>query len=240
MSNVDISSKVINSVLSNETTIYKNCIIKDSYFEGPGFVGDGSKIDNSKLQRYSRTGKLNHLYFAELGPHTYTGQNTVIMHSKIGSFTSISWNVSIGAPEHDLYRITTHTFLYNKYDDLLNDSIEPYDRFRDICIVGSDVWIGAGVTILRGVEIGHGAVVGANSIVTKSIPPYAIVAGNPAKVLKYRFHGSIVNKLLDIQWWELSDMFIKKHFDYFNSVPTLDKLDELKSFIQSEKGNNNV
>lgn len=69
-------------------------------------------------------------------------------------------------------------------------------------IIENDVWIGAKSSIMSGVKISNGAVVGATSTVTKDVPPYAIVAGNPARIVKYRFSKEIIDKLLDIAWWD--------------------------------------
>lgn len=70
-------------------------------------------------------------------------------------------------------------------------------------VIGADVWIGRGATILSGVTIGHGAVVAAKAVVTKTVPPYAIVAGNPARIIKYRFDPTTVEALLATRWWEM-------------------------------------
>ncbi|HOV80033.1 MAG TPA: CatB-related O-acetyltransferase [Bacillota bacterium] len=69
-------------------------------------------------------------------------------------------------------------------------------------VIGHDVWIGHGATILSGVEIGTGAVIGAQTVVTRAVPPYAIVAGNPGRVVKMRFSDSQIERLLRIKWWE--------------------------------------
>jgi acetyltransferase-like isoleucine patch superfamily enzyme len=76
--------------------------------------------------------------------------------------------------------------------------------------IGSDVWIGEGVHILPNVKIGHGAVLGCGSIVTKDVKPYSIVAGNPAKLIRYRFSEEVINELLDIAWWDLPVPLIKQ------------------------------
>ena len=82
----------------------------------------------------------------------------------------------------------------------------PYGKFMPV--IGNDVWIGMWVTIYSGVTIGDGAVIAGNSVVTKSVPPYAVVAGNPARIVKYRFPPDIIDKLLRYQWWNFPIQYI--------------------------------
>lgn len=83
-------------------------------------------------------------------------------------------------------------------------------------IIGNDVWIGYGVTILGGVKIGNGAVIGASAVVAKDIPPYAIAVGNPARVVKYRFDEETIRKLLAVKWWNWSLEKIADNFPLMN------------------------
>jgi len=95
----------------------------------------------------------------------------------------------------------------------------PYDKKRGETIVGSDVWIGDNAIILPSVTIGNGAIVGAGSVVTKNVPDFAIVGGNPAKVLKYRFNENQIEKLNESKWWNWSDEEIIKNRDFFFKTP---------------------
>lgn len=74
--------------------------------------------------------------------------------------------------------------------------------FKGDTIIGNDVWIGNSVTFMQGIKVGDGAIIATNSVVTKDVPPYAIVGGNPAQVIRYRFEPETIEKLLEIKWWD--------------------------------------
>lgn len=82
-------------------------------------------------------------------------------------------------------------------------STQDYHFSRGDIVIGNDVWFGSGAMVMSGVTIGHGAVVAARSVVTKDVPAYAIVGGNPAKVIRYRFDEATVNALIEAAWWDL-------------------------------------
>ena len=121
----------------------------------------------------------------------------------IWKFCSISWNTSIIAKnEHNIKFLSTNQKLYSKIEDLWKN-----------VIIWNDVWIGANCVILPWVTIWNGAIVWAWAIVTKNIPDYAIVAWNPAKIIKYRFDSNIIEKLLKEKWWNWDIKKIKENID---------------------------
>ena len=154
-------------------------------------------------------GKNVYFYFKNLflcnvviGDYSYilSGQ---VKNTIIGKYCSISNYVMIGMDNHPQKWLSTHPFQYDKelrYGEL--NTLE-YDNMFNIEIE-NDVWIGAGVNIVGNVKISNGAIIGAGSVVTKDVPPYAIVAGCPAKIIKFRFTEEIIMQLLDLKWWELS------------------------------------
>ena len=134
-----------------------------------------------------------------IGRNGYVSEFTHIsQHVEIGSFTSIGTLCTIGAHSHALDNLTTFPFV-----DLIKAA-----GYKGTTI-GSDVWIGSNSVILAGVTVGHGAVIGAGAVVTKDVPPYAIVVGNPARVRRYRFEPDLIAELLETRWWDLPAAIIK-------------------------------
>lgn len=117
----------------------------------------------------------------------------------IGKFCSLASGINIVGGEHNTNWVST--FPLREQFLLPGHGKAGHPKTKGPIIIGNDVWIGIGVTILSGVKIGDGSVVAAQSVVTKDIPPYAIAAGNPAQVVKYRFNQDTIQALLRIQWW---------------------------------------
>lgn len=152
----------------------------------------------------------------EIGEYTYGNPKVYDWDEgttlKIGKFTSIAENVTILlGGNHRMDWVTTYPFsaLTTTWPEAGNISGHPQSK-GDV-IIGNDVWIGFGSTILSGVNIGDGAVIAARSLITKNVPPYSIVGGVPAKIIKLRFSEDIIKKLLKLSWWNWSDKKIRLH-----------------------------
>ena len=130
-------------------------------------------------------------YNSSIGNHSFVGRYSFISSTNIGKYCSISDFVAIGLYNHDYSRLSSSTILHKKTSEL---------HFKKT-VIGNDVWIGYGAKIIAGVNIGDGAVVGAGSIVTKDVPPFAIVAGNPAKIIKFRFDNNKIKMIQKTEWW---------------------------------------
>ena len=157
---------------------------------------------------------------ATIGDYTYVEPYTTIISAQIGKYCSVGKCCQIGAWEHPIQNITTSPEILRKIvkrGDLYNDLPAP-------SIIGNDVWIGSNAVIKGGVQVGNGAIVAAGAVVTKNIPPYAIVAGVPAKIIRYRFEEDVVNKLLDLKWWDWSVEDIIKKKKLFIGAINLEEL----------------
>ncbi|WP_397448846.1 CatB-related O-acetyltransferase [Pseudomonas sp. NA-150] len=140
-----------------------------------------------------------------IGAHTDIVSGSELHHvSSIGRYCSVARNVTIGQnrKSHPLSWLTSHTGLVGQRRKV--SGVSSPHAVPAQAVIGHDVWIGMDVLILEGVTIGTGAVIGARSLVSKDVPPYAIVAGSPAQVIRYRFDQPTIDALLASQWWNLS------------------------------------
>jgi acetyltransferase-like isoleucine patch superfamily enzyme len=131
---------------------------------------------------------------ARIGSYTYLGFRCSVGPTEIGRYCSIADNVSVGPGEHALTGISTSAAL-------MDDAHAEMTSLP--CRVGNDVWIGVDSIIRRGVSVGNGAIIGANSFVNKDVPPFAIVAGSPARLIRFRFPPEIIAKIEASRWWDL-------------------------------------
>ena len=164
-------------------------------------------------------------YSFELGAFSY-GVSGHYFACKIGRYCSFGEDVQVGRHSHPMHWFSTSPFFYQKYDSILGLPIPPKFNFNfqadfistslptklKQTVIGNDVWIGHGAFILPGINIGHGAVIAAMSVVTKDVPAYAIAAGNPAKIIRYRFEDEHIKSLLEIKWWEFAPWQLKGIF----------------------------
>lgn len=150
-----------------------------------------------------------------LGEGSYLVQGTLEFggpqcHVLIGKYSSIGHRIKfIAGLNHDSSRVSTYPF-HEAFEGMQGGSVNNYPESNHYQIViGNDVWIGADVTLLGGVKIGNGAVIGAGAVVAKDVPPYAVVVGNPARVIKYRFDDATIEWLQKLRWWNWTSEKIK-------------------------------
>ena len=142
----------------------------------------------------------------------------------IGKYCAFGSNVAIISTEH----LMTHANIQYKLQD--TSGFSSLDNSRPV-VVGNNVWIGDRATILSGVNVGDGAVIGACSVVTKDIPPFSVVAGVPARVIRKRFDDAIIKKLMEIRWWDWPIERIRRNRKFFEADLTSVSVQELESVI---------
>ncbi len=138
--------------------------------------------------------------------------------ASIGSFCSFApgcevvWN-------HQLNMVTNHAFIYSDYHEkAINNQKFKFADFNQKFVIGNDVWLGTNVILTNGVKIGNGVRAAAGAVITKDVPDYAVVAGVPAKIIKYRFTKEQIRKLNEIAWWDWPIEKIKECYDDFMDI----------------------
>lgn len=173
---------------------------------------------NVKIFEGTRLGTCN------IGSYSYIGSHCDFARTTIGPFSSVGTEVLCGIGTHPLNYVSTYPGFFSshasgaKWFGVNTEFIEQENKF---VVMGADVWIGSRAIILGGVNIGTGAVIAAGAIVTKDIPPYAIAAGVPAKIVRYRFDQAIIERLLESKWWELPEQELYNSAKYFTDPEKL-------------------
>lgn len=196
------------------TTVYPELAALD--VKHPEFCVLPSKLSNSTKASTAMLYPPYHIRDSQVGEFSYVSHNSWISLTHIGKFCSIGPNFCCGWGIHPLEGISTSPMFYSRSRQN-GTTLSPHNKVqeRKPIHIGNDVFIGMNVTILDGVSVGDGSVIGAGAVVAKDVPPYAIVAGNPLQILRYRFPEDVVQKLQEIAWWDWSLeelQQVEKHF----------------------------
>lgn len=170
--------------------------IRGCTFEKPCKVNAQSTVLNTSMGRYS-----------------YCGYGCTFINCQIGRFCSIADHVSAGLASHPMEWVSTSPAFYFGGGRSIPQDLAAlhYDAGQPVTVIGHDVWIGQGVLLKPGITVGNGAVIGMGSVVTHDVPPYAVVAGNPAKIVKMRFPQEWIERLEASKWWDLPPSELKKY-----------------------------
>ncbi|MGQ2909128.1 MAG: DapH/DapD/GlmU-related protein [Aliihoeflea sp.] len=164
-----------------------------------------AELKGCRLGRFVSVGPRVLLRDVEVGDFSYFERHGEAIYTTIGRFCSIAANVRVNALEHPMERVTTHKITYRPNEYFRFHGVDAgYRSHRQAArvTIGNDVWIGHGAVIMPGISIGDGAVVGANAVVTRDVPAYAVVAGAPARVLRQRFPADVAAALVEMAWWD--------------------------------------
>lgn len=170
----------------------------------------------STVSRKGRVYPMAKLFCSRVGDYSYICPGTQLTCAEVGKFCSVATGCLIGLAAHNLQGISTSP-VFTERDNPTGcrwTGKHEEDVLRPVSI-GNDVWIGARVIILGGITIGNGAVIGAGSVVTRDVPPYAVVAGTPARLIRHRFEEPVIRRLEELQWWDKPEEELKRLLPLF-------------------------
>ena len=195
---------------------------------------DGTATIEAPCQPFAGFGCQDTL---EIGAFSYSMSHITPHVASIGRYCSIAESVQFGHEEHPSRWLSTSSFAYDPTFSSLTGEPLPHTRFvraarpelrgDDRIVIGHDVWIGYRAYIRTGVRLGSGCIVGAQSVVTKNVPPYAICVGNPGRIVGYRFEPDVIAALLRLAWWRFD-------FRDFEGVDVTDPLAAIKRIAALE------
>lgn len=199
-------------------------------------IAFSARVEYSHVSRKARVWRGCNLQHSSMDDYSYLGPDSRLIYGNVGKFCSIGGGSVIGMGTHTLNHISTSSIFTAVSNGTGSKwtSIQTYEEHTPVT-VGNDVWIGIHSMIMGGVTIGNGAVVGAGAVVTKDVPPYAIVGGVPAKVIKYRFSEDVIEKLEASKWWTLDDEILKQNIELFQKPLEGDNLDRLVELCKNRQ-----
>jgi phosphonate metabolism protein (transferase hexapeptide repeat family) len=199
-------------------------------------VDPTAKLQETKLGAYCEVGARTMLLDVEMGDYSYVVNDAQITYTTIGKFCSIAAMTRINPGNHPMHRATQAHFTYraSAYFPGEADDAEFFAWRKSYRIhVGHDVWIGHGAIVLPGRNIGTGAVIAAGAIVTKDVPAYTIVGGNPARPIKRRFPEDIADRLARLAWWDWDHGQLRAALPDFRKLAIEDFLEKYEAVSSS-------
>jgi phosphonate metabolism protein (transferase hexapeptide repeat family) len=176
--------------------------------DGTPQVHGSATVTGSSLGRFCEVKERVLIRSSELGDYTYVERHSELIYTTTGKFCAIAADVRLNALNHPVERVSQHKFTYRPNEYFTGKKLDKAFREQRLTggrvTLGHDVWVGHGAIVLPGVNIGTGAVIGAGAVVTRNVEPYAIVAGVPARFVRWRFAPDTVQRLLKLAWWDWS------------------------------------
>jgi len=192
------------------------------------FLHPDTSISGSTVGAYTEIGQGTRMRNTAFGDYSYCDRFCDISNALVGKFANIASMVRIGATDHPLGGASLHHFQYRAsyyWQDEPDDA--PFFARRDArqTVIGHDTWIGHGALIKPDVTVGDGAVIGQGAVVTRDVAPYAIVAGNPAHLIRYRQPPEIAIRLVALAWWDWGHDRLHAALDDFRALSATDFLE---------------
>ena len=191
-----------------------------------------ARLEGAELGAYCEVGARTILHDVVMGDYSYVVNDAQITYTTIGKFCSIAAMTRINPGNHPMHRATQAHFTYraSAYFPGESDDAEFFAWRKSHRVhVGHDVWIGHGAIILPGRSIGTGAVIAAGAIVTKDVPAYSIVGGNPARPIKRRFSEAIADRLIRLSWWDWDHDALRAALPDFRKLAIEDFLEKYEA-----------
>lgn len=186
----------------------------------------------SVINKLSKIYRFAKIINSSIDKYTYVGMNTWVVNTHVGAFCSIASEVYIGLATHTIGNLSTSPIFTEKMNATRHSWTECDHAINRLHTkIGNDVWIGFRALICGGVTIGNGAIIAAGAVVTKDVPPYAIVGGIPARIIRFRFSPDIINDLEDLGWWNFCDHMLKRNISLFQHKLTKDDIDKLNKNV---------
>lgn len=196
------------------------------------FIHDGCSLTDTTFGRFVEIGAGSRIAHSEFGDYSYCDRYADIANATVGKFSNIASFTRIGATDHPLHTAACHHFLYRSadyWDDADNDEAFFERRKSRRAYIGHDTWIGNGAMIKPEVTLADGAVVASGSVVTRDVGPYEIVAGTPARHLRYRQRTQIAERMIALAWWDWSHDKLRETLPDFRSLPAEAFLEKYES-----------
>ena len=170
----------------------------------------------SQVDRTARVYEMAKLSQSCVGAYTYIGRRTSLVSARVGRFCSIASDCQIGMGTHTLSCLSTSPVFTEADNGLRRRWVDEAltNPYRPVTL-GNDVWVGLHVMIMGGITVGNGAVIAAGAVVTRDVPPYAVVGGVPARVIRYRFSPDVQQAIEESRWWELPENSLRQHLSLF-------------------------
>lgn len=192
-----------------------------------------AKVSKATLGRYTEIGARTAFVESTLGDYSYVVNDANVIYTTIGKFCSIAAMTRINPGNHPMQRASQSHFSYRSsayFDDAEDDAAFFDWRRAHAVTIGHDVWIGHGAIVLAGRSIGTGAVVAGGAVVTKDVPAYTIVAGNPARPVRRRFPEDIADRLQKLAWWDWEHERLRETLIDFRNLSVEDFLDRHEAY----------
>jgi len=185
------------------------------------WIHETAVVKESRMGPWTMVGQRCEVFSSDVLDYAYLVKDVEVFNAEVGKFGNVASSVRINPTNHPMWRATLHHFTYRSKSHFMAD-----DDDREIAdwrkqfrvVIGPDVWIGHGAILMPGVSVGAGAIIGSGSVVTKNVPDYTIVAGNPARLIRRRVTEEVEAAFKRIAWWDWSHEKLKAAIHDFRKL----------------------